>query len=95
MEFPLMACGHTANSTTERDGVKIPVCVICAGIVDGYDVVVELMPSLEGRMALCGYKTRKDGSTHTPIPSAWGLAFFEYRPDQELDKFYCGCWGWD
>lgn len=23
------------------------------------------------------------------------LAFFEHRPDQDHDRYYCGCWGWD
>ena len=23
------------------------------------------------------------------------LPFFEYKPDKEYDKFYCGCGGWD
>jgi len=23
------------------------------------------------------------------------LAFFEYRPLELHDRFYCGCWGWD
>lgn len=95
MEPPLMACGHTANSTTERNGVKIPTCFICAGIVDGYDVVVDMKPSLEGRMALCVDRHGRDGKGHTPVPSRWNMAFFEYRPDQEYDQFYCGCWGWD
>ena len=29
------------------------------------------------------------------VPSDPNLAFFEARPDQELDRFYCGCFGWD
>ena len=29
------------------------------------------------------------------IPSDYGLAFFQYKPDAEQDEFYCGCFGWD
>lgn len=25
----------------------------------------------------------------------YGLAFFEHKPKQEYDEFYCGCHGWD
>ena len=89
---PLMECGHTANATNTKTGE--PSCVICVGLHPGANIVVE-RPSLEGREALCGYKTRRDGSLHTPIPSQWGLAFFEYRPDKPMDTYYCGCYGWD
>lgn len=29
------------------------------------------------------------------VPSSLDLAFFEYKPNEEHDKFYCGCFGWD
>lgn len=29
------------------------------------------------------------------IPSSENLPFFEYKPNMPLDKFYCGCFGWD
>jgi len=28
-------------------------------------------------------------------PSSTKLAFFEYRPDQPTDDYYCGCRGWN
>ena len=88
---PLMECGHTANAC---DGEGLPVCVICFGIVDGAKTVVE-RPSLDGRTMICSYRHGRGGKVHEPTPSKWGAAFFEYRPDDEHDRFYCGCWGWD
>jgi hypothetical protein len=28
-------------------------------------------------------------------PSSESLAFFEAKPEEEYDRFYCGCYGWD
>jgi len=104
---PLMGCGHTANSTVKgKDGLPDrPACAICVCIVPGWDNPVEVKPSLDGRMARCGYDSRLRGGQHegrnhnrageSPTPSRWGLPFFEHRPDKDEDAFYCGCWGWD
>jgi len=29
------------------------------------------------------------------IKSSFELPFFEYRPNEPQDEFYCGCFGWD
>jgi hypothetical protein len=79
-----MACGHTANAV--KDGK--PVCVICYGIVDGADRVVEA-PDLTGRVAKCGSCNRP------PVPSSSRLAFFRHHPERDADSYYCGCRGWD
>ena len=85
----LMKCGHSANgSRNEKDGSFTPCCVSCVGIVAGADEPAEVQPSLEGRQAKCwdcGY--RQD--------SKLTLAFFEYLPERDEDRFYCGCRGWD
>jgi len=44
---------------------------------------------LTGRWAKCGYHCGAER------PSAWGLAFFEYKPERDSDNFYCGCMGWN
>ena len=77
-----MQCGHTANA--HQDGK--PVCVICIGIDAGATIVAE-KPDLTGRKAkcICGAE----------VDSSYDLAFFEHRPDQEHDGYYCGCMGWD
>lgn len=31
----------------------------------------------------------------TEIASNLNLPFFEYRPNEDFDFFYCGCHGWD
>lgn len=83
-----MKCGHTSNAT--RNGE--PICAICCGINDGATVVIaecKGTAGLEGRKAKCM-------SCNNKTDSNWGLAFFEYRPKCEYDKYYCGeCYGWD
>jgi len=82
---PIMECGHAANAI---DGQGEPVCVICALIRDGWNRVADPQPDLSGRQARCAMCGKV-------APSDSGLAFFEYRPDEELDLYYCGCGGWD
>jgi hypothetical protein len=67
------------------------ICTSCAG--KRYRAASDLT----GRMAKCHYKSGRDGKAHAngPVASSFSLAFFEYKPDQEFDTYYCGCWGWD
>lgn len=79
----LMKCGHASQAEVCGD----PVCTICFGITPEAIQIEENHPE-EGREAkcsLCG-KIAK---------SSLDLAFFEYRPDDETDSYYCGCIGWD
>jgi hypothetical protein len=46
------------------------------------------------RQACCGY-SRSGENIHAIVPSSKELAFFESKPDQEYDTYYCGCLGWD
>jgi len=86
-KMPMMKCGHRAQGYRTSPGEKIPACVICAGITpDAYIVVPE--PNLSERKARCSTCSCEKASTAN-------LAFFEYRPDQEHDWFYCGCRGWN
>lgn len=88
----LMQCGHVAQGT---DGNGNAVCVICFGIDAGAVLEAE-KPSLEGRFAKCAYFKNNQGrylrpGGHEPVPSDYGLAFFEYLgPDSEYAKTYCG-----
>ena len=34
------------------------------------------------------------GTVPVVTPSSWGLPFFRYRPGEEYDSHYCGCFGW-
>lgn len=86
MSQHFMKCGHTANAV-RSDGK--PACVICAGIVPGWDEVETQPPSLEGRKARCAY------GQHAEVESSFSLAFFEYTPNKTHDTYYCGCHGWD
>jgi hypothetical protein len=83
----MMKCGHAANAT--MDGGR-PVCAICfmATLDDAATIVAET-PDLADRRAICSYN--HSGS----VPSSTDLAFFEHRPNESTDKYYCGCWGWD
>ena len=76
-----MQCGHVANGWHGTE----PVCAICfpdpkAGLATVVD--------LTGRMAQCPY-------CHHQQESSLELAFFQHRPEQETDSFYCGCRGFD
>lgn len=84
MKEYLMKCGHVSNAIT---GEGNPACAICG--CQNIDREVSNTEGLEGRFAVC------DECRKTKVPSRWGLPFFEYRPDRDTDKFYCGCWGWD
>jgi hypothetical protein len=78
---PLMACGHSANST--RDGQ--PACVICCPNADAYKVA-EVQPDLTGRLAKCWACQRE-------VPSRLELPFFEWLDGDAVDRWYCGCRG--
>jgi len=80
----LMKCGHAPNGTDSKGN---PVCVICIGFTEKARIVAE-EPNLEGRTARCTYCGQER-------PSSTKLAFFEYRPDQPTDDYYCGCRGWN
>jgi hypothetical protein len=92
-EFPLMKCGHTANAmSVSKNGKREPCCVIC-----GCYEVAETKPDLTGRFAKCSYRNKRNGQPHTDkdiVPSSYDLPFFEYKPNEKYDEYYCGCWGW-
>jgi len=91
---PIMKCGHGANATSSRTGK--PCCAICIGIDPGAEVIDNNPPPLAGRFALCSYTHRRDDSLCKSVkPSSPDLAFFEAKPDEPYDRFYCGCWGWE
>lgn len=79
----LMKCGHIANAVSNGK----PICAICVG--NPLARMVDFnRPNLENRMArcsTCGYVTKSKTS----------LPFFEYKPLEEFDEYYCGCRGWD
>lgn len=83
----MMGCGHAANAKT-ADGK--PCCAVCVGIHAESRTVVEA-PDLAGRTAWCSYHS----GCKQERPSSPDLAFFEYRKNESVDRFYCGCYGWD
>ena len=48
---------------------------------------------LAGRQASCSMIGTQ--GFHAIKVSSLDLAFFQYRPDEEYDFYYCGCIGWD
>lgn len=82
----LMRCGHAANAVDHATGK--PVCAICIGLTPDAEIVAEKQPDLKGRKARCVYCKRE-------VDSSTSLAFFEYRPNESSDRYYCGCLGWD
>ena len=85
MNNKLMTCGHSANGfRVSATGEKIPACVICNCIEES-----KIQPSdIAGRIALCSCCKKQQ-------PSNPDLAFFEYKPNEDHDNYYCGCKGWD
>lgn len=81
---PMLACGHTALA---KDGNGAWVCPICVGIHPGARDIVAT-PSVEGRTASCAQCGKKR-------PSETDLPFFQHRPSEKHDFYYCGCHGWD
>lgn len=78
-----LKCGCVAHA--ERilaDGLRVPSC-----IVHDCDEPAP-MPNIEGRKAKCVYGGAE-------VPSSFDLAFFEYKPSENFDRYYCGCYGWD
>lgn len=47
-------------------------------------------PSLEGRIARCGYMAGTPGHAEG-VPSNWGLAFFEYQGEDSYSSLLCKC----
>ena len=43
----------------------------------------------------CNYGGCKAGKCTCEQPSSAKLPFFEHKPSENFDKFYCGCHGWD
>lgn len=81
----MMTCGHTAQGVRVlADGSRQEACVIC-----GCSEPAAEVPNLEGRTARCAYNC---GSER---PSSLTLAFFEHKPNEDKDRYYCGCYGWD
>lgn len=90
MNKPMMKCGHAANATTTNSiGETIPTCAICVGITPNALIVDNNPPNLENRIAKCAYCKNMQPSNPNELP------FFEYRPNQKYDLYYCGCRGWD
>ncbi len=103
----MMKCGCAAQGVcTSRDGKAInpiPACLVH----DCFDVAEA--PNLAGRTARCTYRScktylakyrdthygelRPDGRSYAP--SSTDLPFFEHKPDEEYDAYFCGCMGWD
>lgn len=80
-------CNHTDNGIVNVGGKKLPCCVICACSQVKMEIKNEY-DGLENRTAKCDGCGKK-------VKSNWDLAFFEYCPNEEYDRYYCGCYGWD
>jgi hypothetical protein len=85
MNNPMMKCGHVAQGEDENGK---PVCVVCIGIVEGAREVAEEQPHLKSRKAECSQCSRT-------VESSLNLPFFEHNPNHKVDRYYCGCWGWN
>jgi hypothetical protein len=103
MATPMMKCGHSANAIMGTGVDAKPVCIICYGIRPGATELDESV-NVDGREARCSYiAPGKHGCNqgkfangfHGIVPSSPELPFFEHRPQEQYDLYYCGCFGWD
>jgi hypothetical protein len=80
----IMACGH-APSGADKEGC--PICAICVGITAKAELrqTVSIPISRQAKCSHCG----------SYAPSVENLAFYQYKPNEEYDEFYCGCAGWN
>lgn len=104
MNMKLLKCGCNGMATHQNlhDEYKEPhpTC-----IVHNTCEVIE-KPSLDNRLARCTYYGTEISSrrnecnqcrsicTHTEQSNV-NLAFFQFKPTEEFDEFYCGCHSWD
>jgi hypothetical protein len=98
---PMMKCGHAANAISNGK----PCCIICFMTIGDDSMTPMDTPDLTNRRARCSYYNTQPNHKHEgrcdrnichcEEPSSSNLAFFEYRPNEEYDRFYCGCFGWD
>jgi hypothetical protein len=106
-----MKCGHAANSLgklTYHTGSPIPAGAIC----DCFEIAAEQPKLEErkarctyygqkrGRRGRCDYpkevRTEDDICRCETNSDSEKLPFFEYKPNEEFDLYYCGCaFGWD
>jgi hypothetical protein len=104
---PMMICGHVANSTGKRpeDTEARPACVICSC----FDVTTsppdlagrrarcyyfgKIIPKSRYNANCCWEGCVTGEPCKCEQPSSRLLWFFEYKPDQEYDTFYCACMG--
>ena len=89
-DMSMMHCGHVANGQTE-DGKLC--CTICYGVYPGADITLDSTPEFKNRQAKCNYNNQV-GDCKSIVPSRLGLPFFEHKPDEDFDRYYCGCFGW-
>ena len=75
----IMKCGCQARSMKNGQ----PYCDIC-----DCDEIAEIHTDgnkgLENRKAICL-------GCRMVVPSDWGLPYFKYRKNSDMDTFYCGC----
>lgn len=74
-----LKCGHGIVGTDGENAQMCPIC-FCTEMVE--------MPDLSRRVAVCD-------SCGKESPSNGRLPFFQHKPGEEKDRYYCGCRGWD
>ena len=80
---PRLTCGCTANAVRIMpDDLRVP----CCAIHDCMEIDTN-PPDLTGRMAECDCGRRRRSNDKLP--------FFQYRKNEPVDRYYCGCQGWN
>lgn len=110
MNTPMMKCGHAANAVDSEGKPVCVIChgiVDGATEIDESPPGLEGRKArcvYYGKVFHFGYYgnecsvcgKRDDNICHCERDSDTDkLAFFEHRPGEEFDLFYCGCHSWD
>lgn len=110
MEHKILKCGHAANAEKVLpDGTRIPSCVFCDCTEEA--IQPNLEGRMARCNHYDSPVSKRNNETYYPkmmttnalgqrccgsiVPSDTNLPFFQYKPNEKYDSFYCGCQSWD
>lgn len=94
---PIMKCGCVAMALGLKAGEDKTLTRPSCPIHDCFEIS-DSQPDLKSRIARCfyyGLKSKHFGTCVEERPSSTSLWFFEYKPKETYDIFYCACRGDD
>ncbi len=84
-------CNEVADEEPDLSG-RTARCSICDCIETNASACKRSRAA--GGIEAC-YGVVPEGKRRSEAPSSLDLPFFEHRPNEEYDRFFCGCMGWN